>query len=111
MTDFPPTGGPPGESDLPFLEPHLLPARRKHEVALVRPPDVLAASIDQFELEIVGRSFAAHREAETIVRRQIEAHGAAGDRVAAPLHEMEIEAAGAPVATRPGAGRELDPAR
>ena len=63
----------------------------KREVALLVPPDVLAAAIDQLELEGVRRRVATHEEFESVVSRQRERERLAGDHITAAA-EVEVDA-------------------
>ncbi len=89
----------PGEGDLPLAGGDLRPLPRVREVAAVQPPDVVAARIDQLQLEIVDWSVSPHRKGEFVVRRQVEVDLAPGDGVPRVMLEVEVEphrGAGAP---------------
>ena len=57
--------------DLPLLRFERRPFARKNEVAAIEPPDVVAARIEQLQLEIFRRRVTANAEDELIVRRQV----------------------------------------
>ena len=55
-------GRSPREVDLALLDPDLLPFARKLEVGPAEPPDVVAARVDELDLELVGRRVAPNVE-------------------------------------------------
>ena len=83
---------PPRKRDLPALGDEGLPLARKVEVAAVAPPHVLAAVVNQLELEILGGRRPVDPQRERVVLGQREVDGAMRHRVAAAARELEIEA-------------------
>jgi hypothetical protein len=92
----------PREADLPFSDDHLVPGTVEMAIPLGVPPDVLARSIHQLELEGVGWSGAADPHRECVVGREIERQRASRDGVAA-AREREVESQRLP----PPAGRAV----
>src|SRR5207247_1570605 len=60
-------GRTPREVQARLADGHPLPLPRKDAVALVAPPDVLAARVDELELEVVGPRLAPQPERERVV--------------------------------------------
>ncbi len=83
--------GPPRELDLPLLDRDLLPFARKCEVRPVVPPDVVAACIDELDLQVVHRCVGPQPERDGVVLRQVERQGAARNRVARGAAEIEVQ--------------------
>src|SRR6185295_20157811 len=71
--------GPPREIDLAAPDPHGAPVRRELEGVRLIAPDVVAARIDELELERVCGRHAADVEGERILIRQREREALAGD--------------------------------
>src|SRR5258708_7407978 len=93
------TDGTPCERDLSLLRRDLAPLTGKFEITPVHPPDVLAARIDELELQVVHGSIGTHPERELVVRGQIQIDAPPGDCIAGVAMEIEIELHGAPAVT------------
>ncbi len=88
---------PPGEFDLAPAHADLLPVAAEFEVGPVVPPDVLAARIDEFELQCVDGCLATNPETQFEVVGQVEWQraprgGVAVDRLPVRVGEVEIQA-------------------
>ena len=94
--------GPPGEVDLALLDFHQPPLARKLEVGPMEPPDIIAARVDELELELVHGRVGAQVERDFVVRRQIDRQDASRGRV--PGRAAEIEVQPQRGARRPGGG-------
>src|SRR5205823_1730263 len=79
----------PGEVQAGLADGHPLPLPREDVVALVAPPDVLAARVDELELEIVGPRLAPQPERERVVLGEREREALAHDHPAAADVEVE----------------------
>ncbi len=105
VVDLAPARRSPGERQMALLHRLGLPVVREADVAPVQPPDVGAGRVDQLELEVVHRRVGAQPVVEPVVRRQVEADVAMDDRVAATLHEREVDPQR--LADRAGVARQL----
>ncbi len=81
----------PGETEVAGLIGDRLPLGRKGEFALIDPPDVPAGRVDEFELQVVGRSVAAEGECEPVVFRQRAIERSPHHAESAAAFEIEIE--------------------
>src|SRR4051794_40917224 len=95
MAESPVLCGAPRELDVPLLDANELPAGRELKIATVKPPDVLAACVDELDLQIVDRRFGPHPHRELEVLRQIERQRASCERITGGSREIEVEAQGA----------------
>ena len=82
---------PPRLADVPAFVVHRRPLAGECVFRAIDPPDIVAAGVDQLELQIVGRRFAAQPEIEAIVVRigngDIALHAdIAGDAVEVVIH-------------------------
>lgn len=57
----------------------------------VDPPDIVAARVDKFELEVVVGTLAANLEADAVVGGKVDGCGPADDDVAQTLGEVIVE--------------------
>src|SRR2546425_9180972 len=85
----------PREIDLAAPDPEGPPLRGEAEAVLLVPPDVVAAWVDQLELELVGRRHPMDVEGEGISFRQWEREALARDHEASAAFEIEVEPQGA----------------
>src|SRR5439155_14390792 len=79
----------PRERDLALLGRERLPPRWKREAPPVAPPHIVAARIDQLELEVVRQARALDREPEPVVGGKIDLDFAAGHGIPAAAAEIE----------------------
>src|SRR5882724_7848019 len=85
----------PREIDLAAPDPEGPPLRGEAEAVLLVPPDVVAARVDQLELELVGGRHPMDVEGEGISFRQWEREALARDDEATAAFEIEVEPQGA----------------
>ena len=85
-----PSGGSPRKFHLAARHFGLRPARRKSQILLDVPPDVLARAVHQFDLEIVQRTAAAQPQAQRIILGHCALDHAARDHEAAATLKVEI---------------------
>src|SRR2546428_195256 len=88
-------GGPHGEIDLAARDRERPPFGGEAEAVLVVPPHVVAARVDQLELELVGGRHPVDVEGEGISFRQWEREALARDDEATAAFEIEVEPQGA----------------
>ncbi len=106
FSELAPASRTPRELDVTLLDRHLSPVARKLEVAAVQPPDVLAALVDELELEVVHRRVGAKPERELPVLGHLERNRPPrGGPTGAAL---EVEVHSERPATEPGVGRERE---
>src|SRR5262245_35283350 len=108
VTDLATAERPPGEADMTLLDGERLPLGRELHVPPHAPPDIVAARIDELELQVVRRRRTTQAEGEGIVLGQIEVELPARDGVTAAAVEIEVETETAPALTDVGAEGEID---
>ncbi len=111
MPELAPSGRAPREGEVAFLRAKPRPAGRRREIAPHGPPDVLPGGVDQLDLEVVRSLFAAEREGELPVLRQIGRHLAPRRRPPGMPAEVEVQAQGPPTIPLCAGERELDAGR
>jgi len=82
----------PGKRDVVLGDPPRRPCFRHREIGPRMPPHVVAAGIDQLELQRVGRTGAAHAQVERIVRRECDRQCAAHRCVTGGAVQVVVEA-------------------
>jgi len=97
----------PGEIDLAAPDPQGPPLRGEVECVLLVPPHVVAAGVDELELELVGGRHPADVEGEGVSVRQREREAFARDDEAAAAFEIEVEPHGA--VSGPSISRDVEP--
>lgn len=75
---------------MPLFDGDFGPLAGKLEIALIDPPDVLAAFVQQFELEIIHRRLGSEVEGEFIIGRQWHGELLADATVASARDEIKI---------------------
>ncbi len=81
----------PREFDVALLDRDQFPLVRKREVGTAIPPDVVAACVDQLDLQIVDRRVRTQPERDRIVVRQVDRQGAPRERVTCRAAQVEVE--------------------
>ena len=82
----------PGEVDLPLLDAPGLPVGARLVVRTPCPPDVVAAGVHPFDLEVVGRPLAADLQVEAVVLGEVQRQRAARERIAGHAVEVVVQA-------------------
>ncbi len=82
----------PGLVDLPLLEADRAPLLGKVVARPVDPPHVVAAGVDQLELQVVARRIAAQLERELVVVRILDRDRAADPGIAGDAVEVVVQA-------------------
>ncbi len=83
---------PPGLFDVALAVAHPGPVLREAVTAAVDPPHVVAAGVDQLELQVVGRRIAAQAETHLVVVRPGDIQPAADAGIAGHLVEVVVQA-------------------
>gem|GEM_PF-5075644 len=94
----------PGLVDLPAAVFHRRPGLVEAVAGAVDPPDVVAAGIDQLELQVVARGITAQLEPEPVIGRVLDVQRTADAHIAGDFVEVVIQAqraAAAGAADRP----------
>ncbi|MNV16690.1 hypothetical protein D3C71_1074590 [compost metagenome] len=89
----------PGLVDLAGAVLHRAPRLGEGVAGPVDPPHVVAAGIDQLELQVVGRRIAAQLQAELVIGRVLDAQLAADADIAGDVVEIVVQAQRAPTTT------------
>ncbi|MCI0690422.1 hypothetical protein L0337_00275 [candidate division KSB1 bacterium] len=74
-----------------FFDRNFCPFTRKLKVALIQPPDIVAADIDQLKFKVVGRRLAAQIKRELKIFRQRHRQLFLNAAIARAGHEVEID--------------------
>ncbi len=83
--------GSPCKLDVALLDRDQLPFMRKRDVGTAVPPDVVAACVDQLDLQIVDRRIRAQPERDCIVVRQVDRQRAPREGVTRRTTQVEVE--------------------
>ncbi len=83
--------GTPGELECAAVDSKALPARRRLQVLVNVPPDVLPARVDELDLDVVAATHAAQPESNRVVLGHLMPHRTAGDDESRSSFEIEIQ--------------------
>ena len=82
---------PPGERHVARADAQFLPVLRRPEVQLLHPPDIVARSVREFELEIVDAAPPPQLEAQDIIFGPVDRQGTRGEGIAGHGGEIIVE--------------------